>query len=133
LSPAQVQQILIAAALVGLVASAFVQARAQGQRRHAELMKKKLAHGQKILEGIALENFETIGKNARDLKSLSEDSEWNVFPDMDYVRYSTEFRTICDDLSSRAKDRNLDGATLCYMQLTMNCVNCHKFVRVRKK
>lgn len=119
-------------ALVGLGASAFVEAR-QGQRRHAELMKKKLTHGQKVLEGIALENYETIGKNARELKALSEDSEWNVFPDLDYVRYSTEFRTICDDLAARAKDRNLDGATLSYVQLTMNCVNCHKFVRVTKK
>jgi hypothetical protein len=28
-----------------------------------------------------------------------------------------------------AKDKNLDGAALAYVQLTMSCVNCHKYVR----
>ncbi len=29
----------------------------------------------------------------------------------------------------KAKDKNLDGVTLAYMDLTMSCVRCHQYVR----
>lgn len=28
-----------------------------------------------------------------------------------------------------SKEKNLDAATLAYMELTVSCVNCHKIVR----
>ncbi len=28
-----------------------------------------------------------------------------------------------------SREKNLDGATLAYVQLTLSCVNCHKVVR----
>lgn len=130
---------LIRSGLVALVVLALfvggiaTLSQAQTRSRHSEMMKKKLTYAQQVLEGIALENYDTIGKNARGLRELSEDAEWNAFPDMDYLRYSLEFRSICDDLNQKAKAKNLDGATLSYMQLTMNCVSCHKFVRTVKK
>jgi hypothetical protein len=124
---------LVALTALALVATGFATLQAQSRGRHSELMRRKLTYAQRILEGVALEDYATIAKGARELKELSEDAEWNAFPDMDYLRYSNEFRTICDDLSVQSKEKNLDGATLSYMRLTMNCVNCHKFVRVIMK
>lgn len=98
----------------------------------AELMRRKLGASQKVLEGIALEKFDTVGKGARELKEISENAAWNVFPDSDYAQYSREFRAICDDLNRQAKDKDLDAATLSYVRLTMNCVQCHKFVRLKR-
>jgi hypothetical protein len=36
-------------------------------------------------------------------------------------------------MDRKAKDKNIDGATLAYLRLTMNCVNCHKYVRQAAK
>jgi hypothetical protein len=43
--------------------------------------------------------------------------------------HSNEFRRIADDLVKSAKDKNLDGAALNYIELTMTCAKCHKYVR----
>ncbi len=57
---------------------------------------------------------------------------WHVTPNVVYLRYSTEFQEIAETLESKAKKRDLDGATLAYVKMTMNCVNCHKLVRENK-
>jgi len=43
-----------------------------------------------------------------------------------YAVYSREFQTMAEDLVARSDEKNLKGATLAYINLTMNCVNCHK-------
>ena len=32
-------------------------------------------------------------------------------------------------LALAAREKNLDGATIAYIQLTVSCVQCHKLVR----
>jgi hypothetical protein len=39
------------------------------------------------------------------------------------------FRRTADTLSKYAKDKNIDGAALTYVELTLSCVKCHKHVR----
>jgi hypothetical protein len=66
------------------------------------------------------------------LKRLSEAAEWEVptIPNAgDYVIFTSEFQRLADEMDHKAKDKNIDGATLAYLRLTMNCVNCHKYVR----
>jgi hypothetical protein len=105
-----------------------------GQRptSRAEFMRMKLEFSKHVLEGLALENYDAISKNAKALKRLSEAAEWEVptIPNAtDYVAFTSEFQRQCDELVQKAKDRNIDGATLAYLSLTMNCVKCHKYVR----
>src|SRR6516165_1501127 len=76
----------------------------------AELMRKKLKHSQLILEGVALGDFKKISENADEL-------------------ISNQFRDNAGDLIKKAKDKNLDGAALAYVDLTLTCVKCHKYVR----
>ena len=76
------------------------------------------------------------GVTDEQLKKLSEAAEWEVptIPNAtDYVALTTEFQRNCDDLLKQAKARNIDGATLSYLKLTMTCVQCHKFVRFTGK
>jgi hypothetical protein len=93
------------------------------------LMKQKLVHSQQLLEGIALADFAKIEKNADDLISLSHKAAWRVLQTPDYTRYSDEFRRGCDGIIKMAKQKNIDGASLAYVQVTLTCVNCHKHVR----
>jgi hypothetical protein len=94
-----------------------------------KLMKRKLENSQKVLEGLALNNFDEISKHAQELISLSKQAEWKVLKTPDYELSSNEFRRSAAELVKNAKDKNLDGATLAYVDLTLTCVRCHKYVR----
>jgi hypothetical protein len=102
------------------------------QRTRKEFMRQKLDFSKDVLEGLSLEQFATIEKSAKALKRLSEAAEWEVptIPNAtDYVALTSEFQRNADELVKQAKRRNIDGATLAYLKLTMTCVQCHKFVR----
>ncbi|MEW4570532.1 hypothetical protein AB1L88_21940 [Tautonia sp. JC769] len=101
------------------------------QDKRAELMALKLDYAKNVLEGLTLEKMDLVAKNAQDLKLLSAAAEWEpaTVPGPLYLVYTREFQRIADSLAENAKDQNLDAATLAYVQLTMNCVECHKYVR----
>ena len=97
-----------------------------------ELMRTKLEASQKILEGLTLEDYALIGKGAKALRALSQASEWEVptIPNaVEYVVYTAEFQRLTEELTRKARDKNIDGATLAFFKLTTSCVNCHKYVR----
>lgn len=97
-----------------------------------EFMRQKLEFSKQVLEGLTVENYQTISKGARALRQLSMASEWEVptIPNAnEYVVFTGEFQRLCEELSTKAKEKNIDGATLAYLRLTMSCVNCHKYVR----
>ena len=95
----------------------------------AALMQKKLSHAQKLLEGIALGNFEVIGLQAGDLMNVSKRAEFKVFKTAEYELYSNDFRRSLEDIRKGVKQKNLDAATLGYVDMTISCVRCHKHVR----
>ena len=130
----------IALGFAGLaLAGAILAVRAQEPKRppsRAEFMQLKLEYSKKVLEGLTLEDYPAISKNAKALKRLSEAAEWEVptIPNAtDYVVFTTEFQRLTDEMDRKAKEKNIDGATLAYLRLTMNCVNCHKYVRQATK
>ena len=95
----------------------------------AGFMRLKLAHSQKVLEGLVMEDFGLIDKQAQELSLLSQDANWQVLQTPEYLQLSVEFRRATDALSRAAKEKNLDKATLAYMGMTMKCVSCHEHVR----
>ena len=101
----------------------------KGDDEVSRLMHEKLENSQEILEGIALNDFDKIEKHAGELIILSKKAEWMVVKTPKYELFSNEFRRLAEDLIQHAKDKNLDAATLSYMEMTMNCVRCHKYVR----
>lgn len=92
-------------------------------------MRAKLEHSKKLLEGLALEDFDLIAQQSQDLSLLSQATNWQVLNTAEYLEQSAEFRRTADALTQAAKEKNLDGAALRYVDLTMKCVNCHKYVR----
>jgi hypothetical protein len=94
-----------------------------------DFMRGKLTHMQKVLEGITTENHDLIRKEANQLILLSHATEWQVFTTREYQEHSTEFRREAQALVDAAKKKNLDGAAFSYVDTTMKCVSCHKYVR----
>jgi hypothetical protein len=95
----------------------------------AELMQKKLKHSQKVLEGVAVGDFDEIASNAAELIEVSKQAEWAVSKSPQYELRSNEFRRSAEDLVKYAKAKNLDAAAMSYIELTMTCVKCHKYGR----
>src|SRR4051812_28119139 len=95
----------------------------------ATFMQLKLKGAQKLLEGIALEDYALIEKNAQDLSLLSREESWQVFQTPEFLRHSEEFRRALETVREAAAKKNVDGAALGYVGMTLTCVNCHKYVR----
>ena len=95
----------------------------------AAFMRAKLGHSQNVLEGLSLEDYDLIARGAQELSLASQESSWQVLQTEDYVRQSAEFRRACDNLRRAADTKNLDGAVLAWMEVTMKCVQCHRYVR----
>jgi hypothetical protein len=132
----------LALATLVLIARSAVEARpaadpapAAPQDKRAELMRLKLDYAKNVLEGLTLEKMDLVADNARELKLLSAAAEWEpaTVPGPLYLVYTREFQRIADSMAASARDRNLDGATLAYVQLTTNCVECHKYVRSTRR
>ncbi len=103
------------------------------EKLHSVLMQNKLKYAQQILAGLAQEDFDDIAKNASVLKTFAGMEEWFRADTPEYRAHLKSFRSANEELIRLAKDKNLDGATLAYMQLTLNCVNCHSHIRRNAK
>jgi hypothetical protein len=93
------------------------------------LMQMKLDRSKAILEGLALEDYEKIAKNARSLRLLSLESGWNVLQTKEYTQQSADFRRNTELIASAAEEKDLGRATLGYVALTVRCVECHSYMR----
>lgn len=92
-------------------------------------MQFKLAHAQQLLGGLVREDYTAISRHAQQLKLLSQDASWEAYRGAEYEELSVMFRRETDRLTDAAAHRNLDGATLAYVQLTLTCVQCHEQMR----
>ncbi|RLS55756.1 MAG: hypothetical protein DWH91_08410 [Planctomycetota bacterium] len=94
-----------------------------------DFMRKKLDASNQILEGLALDDTDLIEKGAGTLAELSEAEQWRVSKDALYRQFSMEFTRNAEKLKEAAKDKNIDRAALRWMDATMSCIECHRFVR----
>jgi hypothetical protein len=92
-------------------------------------MRKKLEASQNVLEGLAVENFDLISQGARQLKATSAAAEFMVHDDPLYKQHADDFRRIVTRLEKAAKEQRLEASALSYIDMTMSCIECHKFVR----
>ena len=117
-------------ALFGLAGGAIYLAHA-GDPSTKEVMQLKLGYAQKILEGIATEDFDLILQNAQKLEKLSQATGWYTRQTPEYGMFTTEFRRHVKSLQRAAKEKNVDAATGAYFQMTVSCTSCHKYIRGR--
>lgn len=115
--------------IVVLTGMLWQSASAQETDKVAIFMKAKLEHSQKVLEGLTMEDFDKIAKHAQEMSLLSQASTWQVLQTPEYHDRSVEFRRSVEGLTEMARKKNLEGSALAYVDVTMKCVSCHKYVR----
>jgi hypothetical protein len=94
-----------------------------------DFMRIKLVASNQILEGLAVEDFALIEEGARSMHDLSGAERWKVHSDVMYAQFSAEFRRDTQDLIDAANKKNMDQAALKWMAATMDCIECHRYVR----
>ncbi|QDU30479.1 hypothetical protein ETAA8_56190 [Anatilimnocola aggregata] len=98
----------------------------------SKFMRAKLQHSQKLIEALALEDYGTMAKSAQEMSLLTRAEQWQLLQTPDYLFESDAFRRSADEMMAAAKEKDLDRAALAYVDMTMKCVKCHKYVRHTK-
>jgi hypothetical protein len=99
------------------------------QQLSVSLMRSKLEHSKNVLGGLTTGDFEAIRKEAKAMRNLTVLERWFRADTPRYKAQLNVFWFANDALIQAADEKNLDGAALAYTQLTLSCVNCHKYVR----
>ena len=126
---------LLAIISLGLLVMATLRSEPLESNRSAQpdetgaFMRAKLASSQKILEGLATKKFGLIQDGAKELQKLSDAAGKGSSNDVVNLHYSREFRRLMDKLDRLAEGRNLEGASLVYMQMVSTCLRCHEHTR----
>jgi hypothetical protein len=94
-----------------------------------EFMRAKLQSSNKILEGLVTDDPALVQKGAEELNALSNAERWRVSNDAMYRQFSGEFRRITQQLIDAGEKKNMDQAALKWVDATMSCIECHRFVR----
>ena len=97
------------------------------------IMDEKLEYSQQLLEAIVFEDFNSVERIADELHLLSELSSWDVIRSPEYTRRSLEFQRVANRLAEVAEERNLDGLALGYVELTLQCFQCHRYMRETRR
>ncbi len=95
----------------------------------SKFMRMKLEASQKVLAGLALEDFELIQEGASKLEEMSAAEKWRVTNDALFREHSVDFQRVAQRLVKNGKDGKLDAAALTWIELTMQCIECHKWSR----
>lgn len=132
---------LVGLTVIAVLTTTMIAVRAQDEdllsrrAKRSTFMKMKLEYSKNLLEGLTVEDFDKIKANAKALKAMSQAAEWEVpeIPNVqEYLTYSADFQRLCDELVRASDRKSIDGTTLNYVQLTVNCVKCHQYVRFKK-
>ncbi len=95
----------------------------------SKFMRMKLEASQQVLAGLALEDFELIQEGAAKLEEMSAAEKWRVTNDPFFREHSVDFQRVAQRLVKNGKDGKLDAAALSWLELTMQCIECHKWSR----
>jgi len=122
-------QILWSASLVLLLLT-VIQADDKPDTATSKIMEKKLQLSQAILSAVAKEDFVGMSKHAGGLLVLTKE-QWIRNETPEFRAQLKDFWLVVDGLKTAADEKNADGATLAYVQMTLCCVKCHKYLRDR--
>ena len=93
------------------------------------LMRDKLTATHGLLDALALEDYSKLEHFAGLLADLGKATSWSKADSPDFQYYSKSFQNAALYIRDQAKTHNLEGVTVGYVRLSLECVQCHKFVR----
>jgi hypothetical protein len=126
--------------LIVMIFSAFFwipEINAAGEKKTAStvqmLMHQKLESAHGLLEGIVKEDFDLIALHAERLKNISKATGWHKPEDEKFLSYARSFQNAAEYLSEQSSNKNLDGVAMGHVRITLECMQCHNFVRAGRQ
>jgi hypothetical protein len=92
-------------------------------------MRQKMEASSLILEGLCTDDLKSVADGSQTLLKMPSEAKWRVSNDIMYRRYSTEFLHAVEELQKEAESNDIDGASMAWVNVTMKCLKCHKWVR----
>jgi hypothetical protein len=96
------------------------------------LMKAKAGYAHRLLDAVVLGDLDTVRDQAFRLKAVAGTADWNVMNTQEYVRETEAFILAADRLLQSAASKNTEAAALAYVEVTLSCVRCHRYVRANR-
>ncbi len=94
----------------------------------SRVMREKLTHSQAILGAVVTSNWPALDRESRALARASQDPAWRVMTAPEYLRYSDAFNNALHRLILASANKDLDAAADAQVELTMSCVQCHRYL-----
>jgi hypothetical protein len=98
-------------------------------KKKLTVMQRKLMYAEKVLEGLAVNDFAKIDTAADGLIACVKDETWKINETEKYMAHTNDFMRRVQSLKKAAKDKNIDAAALSYVDMTLTCVRCHEYLR----
>lgn len=92
-------------------------------------MRRKLAMVNKIVEGMATDDFKLVEEGGRELAKITESAAWLSDADPFYRHYSSNFEQSVRGLMKAAESKSPEKVTFAYLHVTISCTACHQHVR----
>ncbi|MDZ4847875.1 MAG: hypothetical protein SGI77_01150 [Pirellulaceae bacterium] len=92
-------------------------------------MEKKLEYSKQILEALTAGNYEGIESNSEQMRLLGKIEGFVRRRSRSYSSHLQSFDLATRELTRQAREKNIEGATLAFHQLTTSCVACHRTIR----
>ena len=93
-----------------------------------QVMREKLVHSQKILEAVVTSRWVDLETHSRELEQLTHDRRWMVLNYPEYATHSAAFVRTVQALHAAAARRDLEETPKAYVAMTMQCVECHRYL-----
>jgi len=92
------------------------------------VMRQKLQHAQKILEAVVISDWVSLEANSRELERLTSDPSWTILRYPEYAQRSAAFTRAIRTLHTAAAQRDLEATPRAYIDVTLQCVECHRYL-----
>ena len=124
------RRLLCVALLLPLSALPLASQEPKKKRETDPLMALKLKEAQNLLEGLSLNDLAKVQKSAEELLRISKEAQFRkVLTTAKYEYHANTFQQAAEVVIEKAKAKNLDGATLGYLDMTRTCIKCHQYTR----
>lgn len=107
----------------------FVALPARGDTSVQVLMRQKLESAHGVLDALTLGDFAKIETFAGRLREVSRATTWHRQDNEEFMLFAKSFQNSADYLAERARDKDLEGVSLGYIRMTLDCIRCHNVVR----
>jgi len=118
--------------LAGLVFCGMVAQTSSQTPRLNMVMRQKLVASQQVLAAVVTSNWRQLEREAVALREATHKPAWLVLTEPEYVRQTSAFVRSLDALVDAARRKDLEAAPQAYVSMTMNCVQCHRYVARRR-